>query len=146
MVFKSASWVACGRFRARTHKRTQRGPSDAESPWKNRHGVFPSVRACDGHRKTVQKHWEHALAAEAADARTQGLPALPANLVLYCSRHTFATNLLDETGNIALVGKVLGHEDLRTTQKYLHPETTGVAEIVNQRNKRNGMRLVANAV
>jgi integrase/recombinase XerD len=35
-------------------------------------------------------------------------------------RHTFATNLLRETGNIEIVRKALGHEDISTTGIYLH--------------------------
>jgi len=37
----------------------------------------------------------------------------------------------------------MGHESITTTQKYLHPETSGVAEVVNKRNQRHGLQLVA---
>jgi integrase len=44
--------------------------------------------------------------------------ALPKDLVLYPARHTFATDMLDKTGNLALVQKMLGHESILTTQRY----------------------------
>jgi len=59
---------------------------------------------------------------------------LPKELVLYSARHSFATDLLDRTGNLKLVMDVLGHESVTTTQKYLHPSQKNIAEIVNQRN------------
>jgi integrase/recombinase XerC len=63
--------------------------------------------------------------------------ALPKDLVLYSARHTFATDMLDRTGNLALVQKMLGHESILTTQRYLHPELKDVAELVNRRNADN---------
>lgn len=59
---------------------------------------------------------------------------IPADLVLYSGRHTFATDLLDRTGNIKLVAETLGHASVTTTARYLHPSKKGLAEHVNQRN------------
>jgi site-specific recombinase XerD len=59
---------------------------------------------------------------------------LPDSLVLYSARHSFATDLLDRTGNLILVQKVLGHESSHTTGRYVHPQLKGIAEVVNQRN------------
>jgi len=65
---------------------------------------------------------------------------LPEDLVLYTARHTFATDMLDKTGNLALVQKILGHESITTTQRYLHPQLKGIAELVNERNAENAER------
>ena len=62
------------------------------------------------------------------------LLGLQEDLVWYSARHTFATDMLDKTGNVALVQKILGHESIATTQRYLHPALKGVAELVNERN------------
>lgn len=53
---------------------------------------------------------------------------------MYPARHSFATDMLDRTGNLILVQRLLGHESVTSTQKYLHPEMKGVAEMVNERN------------
>src|SRR5882672_7885914 len=49
---------------------------------------------------------------------------LKAGIVRKCSphtlRHTFATELLKETGNIEIVRRALGHADISTTGIYLH--------------------------
>jgi site-specific recombinase XerC len=42
--------------------------------------------------------------------------------------------MLDRTGNLSLVQKLLGHEAVTTTQRYLHPELKDIAALVNQRN------------
>jgi len=66
--------------------------------------------------------------------KTRMAAGLPDSLVLYSARHSFATDMLDRTGNLILVQKLLGHEAVTTTQRYLHPELKGIAELVNERN------------
>ena len=36
-------------------------------------------------------------------------------------RHTAATRMVESTGNIVAVNKILGHADLKTTMRYAHP-------------------------
>ena len=59
---------------------------------------------------------------------------IPKGVVLYSARHSFATDMLDRTGNIVLVGKMLGHSSVTTTQRYFHPSMKGLADLVNERN------------
>jgi site-specific recombinase XerD len=54
--------------------------------------------------------------------------------VLYTARHSFGTEIMEKTGNPKLVMKVMGHADLQTTMRYVHPETELVRDVVNQRN------------
>jgi integrase len=93
----------------------------ATSEW-----VFPSVRKKGSHISyfSVAKYF----------TKTREKAGLPDNLVLYSARHSFATDMLDRTGNLVLVQKLLGHESVSTTQKYVHPELKDVAEVVNERN------------
>jgi integrase len=97
---------------------------DAKSEW-----VFPSKRSVKGHISyfPVGKQF----------SETRKDAGLPDDIVLYSARHSFATDMLDKTGNIVLVGKMLGHQSVTTTQRYLHPELKDIAELVNQRNSDN---------
>lgn len=92
-----------------------------KSPW-----VFPSSRKRGMHISYFS------IAKQFSEVRKQ--VKIPKGVVLYSARHSFATDLLDRTGNIVLVGKILGHRSVTTTQRYLHPEIKGIAEIVNERN------------
>ncbi len=93
-----------------------------DSPW-----VFPSRRGrrnTDGHITTVNKAF--------AEARVKA--KLPDGLVLYSTRHTFGTDLMQATGNVKLVMKSMGHIDVKTAMRYQHPETGQVGRFIDQRN------------
>jgi integrase len=68
---------------------------------------------------------------------------LPIEAVLYLSRHSFATSLLDATGNIKLVADTLGHSGTEITSTYLHPSTRGLTDVINVRNQQRSARVMA---
>lgn len=61
---------------------------------------------------------------------------LPASLVLYCARHTFATDFMDETGDITKTSKTLGHTKITTASRYVHPEIAALGAIMDSRNEK----------
>jgi len=91
------------------------------SPW-----IFPSKRG-------KEKHISYFPVAKQF-SRVRRDCKIPKGVVLYSARHSFATDMLDQTGNIALVGKILGHRSVTTTQRYLHPHMKDIAQLVNTRN------------
>jgi integrase len=107
-----------------------------DSPW-----VFPSKRAKCGHLTTLAKQWTATVEAVNLPGAEQKLPPISPNLKLYCARHTFATDMLAEGMNLAEVKELMGHEDVKTTMKYLHPNTSGSAAVVNQRNHAKSLHL-----
>lgn len=60
--------------------------------------------------RSVQQIFSDALKAAKIDKR----------LGTHSLRHSYATHLLQATGNLELVRKTLGHNSLETTQIYLH--------------------------
>ncbi|MGA9985453.1 MAG: site-specific integrase [Acidobacteriaceae bacterium] len=97
------------------------------SPW-----VFPS-------RRRKKRHISYfSVAKQFSAVRKEA--QIPKGVVLYSARHSFATDMLDRTGNIVLVGKMLGHRSVTTTQRYLHPEMKGLAELVNERNAKRAQQ------
>ena len=46
---------------------------------------------------------------------------LAPEIVLYSSRHTFATDFMDATGDISKTSRTLGHDKTSIAERYLHP-------------------------
>jgi len=92
--------------------------------------LVPSRRVADGHLTTVAKQFR--------EARSE--TGLPRSLVLYCARHTFGTAAYEATGNLAMVMKVMGHTDVRTSMRYQHPVLDSIREAIDLRNSRHNPR------
>jgi len=92
-------------------------------PIKRKAGVFPSKRARCGHLTTVAKRFQ--------DARKDA--GLPDDLVLYCARHGFGTEMYRATKNLFAVMKAMGHATVATTMKYQHQDIDEIAHVASQR-------------
>jgi integrase len=100
--------------------------------------VFPS-KSKSGHVQNFTATWARTI------KRASKVRVIPPEIVLYSARHTFATNFLRAGGDIGQLCRLMGHSDIRTTQKYLHlVEAGSTAAIMNQHNNRK-LRLVKSA-
>ena len=107
-------------------------PRVADSPW-----VFPSWKQAQAHIANPKDAWQDLIVAAESEAKKRNLPKLPDGLVLYSCRHTFATNFLDASGgNVGKLMLLMGHADIQTTQKYLHPSTADAAELMNEHRRK----------
>jgi site-specific recombinase XerC len=77
------------------------------------------VRASDNRGQTVRKSQEDA--------------GLPKDLVLYCARHGFGTEMYRATKNLFAVMNVMGHMAVSTTMKYQHQNIDEVALVASLR-------------
>jgi integrase/recombinase XerC len=69
----------------------------------------------------------------AAIARTQGVPV---RLHPHLFRHSFATHLLESSGDLRGVQEMLGHADISTTQVYTHLDFQHLARTYDQAHPR----------
>ena len=72
--------------------------------------VFPSAKTKSGHLESINNVFR--LARQKA--------GLPDKLTPYGCRHDFGSTAMAETGDVKLVGQLMGHRSVSTTMKYLH--------------------------
>lgn len=108
--------------------------------------VFPSTRrvgvsseestqSADDASTTAVKKDTHIHSVAKAFRKARAAAKLPADLVLYSTRHTYATSLTGATGNPHLVASQMGHSSIAHSSRYIHPSTVGVAEIMDKVNE-----------
>ena len=97
--------------------------------------IFPSKHSRSGHITNVAKQWLDARAAS----------GLPSSLKLYSCRHTFATDALERTGNLAALMKLLGHSDAQTAMRYQHPGIEQIRRAVEERNREHAELLAGSS-
>jgi len=88
--------------------------------------LFVSSRGSRIHPRTVQKRLQQ-WAQERGAAR---------NLHPHLLRHSFASHLLESSGDLRAVQELLGHADISTTQVYTHLDFQHLAKVYDQAHPR----------
>ena len=78
------------------------------------------ANSVSGHIITIDKQFRKAR----TDAESVGLK-------LYCSRHDFGTEMLQRTGNLALVMRVMGQTSTKAAMQYQHPDLEHIRSALN---------------
>ena len=100
-------------------RRLERAQPAEPALFLNQHGHRLTVRQVQGRLK----RW----------ARRQGLET---SLHPHMLRHSFASHLLESSGDLRAVQELLGHSDIRTTQVYTHLDFQHLARVYDQAHPR----------
>jgi integrase/recombinase XerC len=100
-------------------RRVQWVPGDEQA-------LFVTARGARIGRSTIAQRLHH-------HARRLGLDA---RLHPHRLRHSFATHLLEESGDLRAVQELLGHANLSTTQVYTHVDFKRLAQVYDQAHPR----------
>lgn len=94
------------------------------------HALFISERGNRISQRSVQSRLEHW-------TRAAGLPG---KIHPHMLRHSFASHLLESSGDLRAIQELLGHADISTTQIYTHLDFQHLAEVYDKAHPRANLR------
>lgn len=116
--------------------------------WKTKTGKARSVPLSDRAKELLDQHLPFSelgksrIRWEWDKARKEMGLAEDRHFVLHMLRHTAATRVLDTTGRLDVVQKVLGHSRITTTQRYAHLSDDTLLDAVRRTAQKHGNDLV----
>ena len=115
--------IDCYEFRVRRFRNSsslaRKYPGAArEAPWQY---VFPSKkRSIDPRSGREMRHHVQESGLQKAVKRAVHKAGIPKHVTCHTLRHSFATAMLENGVNIRVLQELMGHADVKTTERYTH--------------------------